>query len=93
LRGSDTAGAGVSLFSKTSPVGRLAAQARKSSLGFRPLVCVLFGSADIVVLSQNIGLDLRRSGKGSRENQSSNETEASAGARGRFKIERPEIEC
>jgi hypothetical protein len=53
----------------------------------------LFGSADIVVLSQNIGLDLRRSGKGSRENQSSNETEASAGARGRFKIERPEIEC
>jgi hypothetical protein len=91
LRGSDTAGAGVSLFSKTSPVGRLAAQARKSSLGFRPLVCVLFGSADIVVLRQNA--DLRRSGKGSRENQSSNETEASAGARGRFKIERPEIEC
>jgi hypothetical protein len=91
LRGSDTAGAGVSLFSKTSPVGRLAAQARKSSLGFRPLVCVLFGSADIVVLSQNA--DLCCGGKGSRENQSSNETEASAGARGRFKIERPEIEC
>ena len=66
----------------------------RAMLGYaQEVVCVLSRSADIVVLGQNIGLDLRRGGKGSREDKGSNETEAPAGARGRFKLERPKIEC